>query len=192
MFYGENLTAKKHIQAFEHFTDLFEIEHNDVYLRAFAQSLQGDVKEWFRHLHPRSISSWEELRYAFLNFLGEGKSLDQHLSEFHAMKIQKDENVSMFNRRFSAFYSKMPKEIQPFEVVSILIYVMAFHPYLALLLMERNSTNLQQMFNDSQEIEDNLRACGKYVDHICNEDLKEESYEPKRSGLDAEEHDQNQ
>ena len=48
------------------------------------------------------------------------------------------------------------------------------------------------MFNDSQEIEDNLRACGKYVDHICNEDLKEESYEPKRSGLDAEEHDQNQ
>ena len=58
--------------------------------------------------------------------------------------------------------------------------------------MERNSTTLQQMFNDAQEIEDNLRACGKYVDQICNEDLKEEAYEPKSSGLDTEEHDQNQ
>ena len=48
------------------------------------------------------------------------------------------------------------------------------------------------MFNDAQEIEDNLRACGKYVDHICNEDLREEAYEPKRLDLDVEEHDQNQ
>ena len=58
--------------------------------------------------------------------------------------------------------------------------------------MERNSTTLQQMFNDSQEIEDNLQACGKYVAQICNEDLKEEAYEPKRSSLDGEEHNQNQ
>ena len=108
------------------------------------------------------------------------------------MKRQKDENVSMFNRRFSGFYYKMPKEIKPSEVTSMLSYEMEFHPDLALILIERKSMTLQQMFNDSQEIEDNLRACGKYVDHICNEDLKEEAYEPKRSGLDAEEHDQNQ
>ena len=32
-------TAKKHLQAFEHFFDLFEIEHDDICMRAFAQSL---------------------------------------------------------------------------------------------------------------------------------------------------------
>ena len=36
--------AEKHLQAFEHFFDLFEIEHDDVCMRDFAQSLQGDVK----------------------------------------------------------------------------------------------------------------------------------------------------
>ena len=36
MFDGKNLTAEKHIHVFEHFTDLFEIEHNDVYIRDFS------------------------------------------------------------------------------------------------------------------------------------------------------------
>ena len=38
------LTTEKHLQAFEHFFDLFEIEHDDVCMRDFAQSLQGDAK----------------------------------------------------------------------------------------------------------------------------------------------------
>jgi hypothetical protein len=43
-------STEKHIQVFEHFIDLFEIEHDDVSMRAFSQSLQGDAKAWFRHL----------------------------------------------------------------------------------------------------------------------------------------------
>lgn len=64
----DKLSAKKHIEAFEYFTDLFEVEHDDVYMRAFSQSLQEDAKEWFRNLLPESISSWEERRDVFLKF----------------------------------------------------------------------------------------------------------------------------
>ena len=53
-----SLTTQKHLQAFEHFIDLFEIEHDDVCMRDFSQYLQGDVKEWFKHLHPESIKTW--------------------------------------------------------------------------------------------------------------------------------------
>lgn len=52
MFDGDNVTAEKHIQAFEHFTNIFELEYNDVCMRDFSQSLQGDPKEWFRYLEP--------------------------------------------------------------------------------------------------------------------------------------------
>ena len=48
-FDGES-TAKKHLQAFEHFLDLLKLEHDHVCMRDFSQSLQGDVKEWFKHL----------------------------------------------------------------------------------------------------------------------------------------------
>jgi hypothetical protein len=73
IFDGEldNLTVEKHLQAFEHFIDLFEVEHDDVCMRAFSQSLQGNAKEWFRHLQPESISSWEEMSDVFLKFWGE-------------------------------------------------------------------------------------------------------------------------
>jgi len=57
MFAGDNLTAEKHIHAFEHFVDFFEIEHDDVSMRAFSQSLQGDAKIWFMHLQSESIIS---------------------------------------------------------------------------------------------------------------------------------------
>ena len=39
---SKNLTVENHLQAFEHFLDLFEIEHVDFCMRAFSQSLQGD------------------------------------------------------------------------------------------------------------------------------------------------------
>jgi hypothetical protein len=74
--FDENITAEKHDQAFENFAYFFEIEHDDVSMRIFSQSLQGYAKVWFRHLHPKSISSWEELSHAFLRFWGERKSWD--------------------------------------------------------------------------------------------------------------------
>ena len=33
---SQELTAEKHLQAFEHFSDIFEIEHDDVCMRAFT------------------------------------------------------------------------------------------------------------------------------------------------------------
>jgi hypothetical protein len=44
------ITVEKHIQDFEHFIDLFEIDHDDVCMRAFSQSLKGDTEYWFKHL----------------------------------------------------------------------------------------------------------------------------------------------
>jgi hypothetical protein len=80
------ISAEKHIQGFEHFIDLFEIDHDDVCMRAFSQSLKGDTKDWFKHLQPEIISSWEELKNVFLKFWGKKKSLDLQLTEFYALK----------------------------------------------------------------------------------------------------------
>ena len=56
MFDGENHTVEKHIQAFEHFADFIEIKHDDVFMRVFSQTLQGDAKAWFRLLQPESLA----------------------------------------------------------------------------------------------------------------------------------------
>jgi hypothetical protein len=60
-FYGEldGKSVEKHIQVLDNFIERFEIEHDDVPMRAFSQSLQGDAKAWFIHLQPQLISSWD-------------------------------------------------------------------------------------------------------------------------------------
>ena len=46
MFDGEpdTISFEKHIQGFEHFIDFFEIDHDNVCMRDFSQSLKGDTK----------------------------------------------------------------------------------------------------------------------------------------------------
>jgi hypothetical protein len=124
----------------------------------------------------RSSSSWEELKDDFLKFWVRGSPLDQYLSEFSAMKRQSNETIFIFSRRFSNLYYKMPKRIQPSEVAAMLCYATTFHPNLSFLLMERRSKSLQQMFSDAHEVEDNLRACGKFLEQIQNEELDVEEH----------------
>jgi hypothetical protein len=88
VFDGETnvILAEKHIQGFEHFIDLFEIDHDDVCMRDFSQSVKGNTKYRSRHLRPDTISSWEELKNIFLKFWGKKKSLEMQLAEFYSLK----------------------------------------------------------------------------------------------------------
>ena len=89
---SKDFTAEKHLQSFEHLLNLFEIEHDDDYMRYFSQSLQGDAKEWFKH--SQSINTWEEFSCTFLKFQGRRRPLDQILSEFYSLKRHEGEAIS--------------------------------------------------------------------------------------------------
>jgi hypothetical protein len=90
------------------------------------------------------------------------------------MKRMKDETISNFSRRFASIYYKLPKEIQHPEVVAMLHYVRTFQPSLYFLFMERKSMYLQHMFNDDQEVEDNIQSCKEMENQILDEKLKAE------------------
>jgi hypothetical protein len=150
------ISAEKHIQWFEHFIDLFEIDHDDVCMRYFSQSLRGNTKYWFKHLHPETISSWEELKDVFLNFWGNKKFLDLQLTEFYDLERQKNETICI--QLFSSIYYNLSEEIQPTEAAAMLHFATTLHPDLSFLLMERRPKSLQQMFNDAQDIQHNIQA----------------------------------
>ena len=82
--------------------------------------------------------------------------MDLHLTEFYALKRKSNETISTFSRRFSGIYYNLPKEIQPIEAASMLHYETTLHPDLSFLLMERRPKSLQQMFNDSRDIQHNI------------------------------------
>jgi hypothetical protein len=171
LFVGEDhIIAENHLGAFQNVIENLEIMHEDVVMRLFSKYLVGDVALWFKNLEVGSIGSWVELFGAFSRYWGEKKSLDQYLAEFYDLKRGEDEALSIFNRRFYSFYCSMPLDIQPPEVIARLCYVTTLHPYFSLLLLERRSVTLHQMFIDAQEVEDNLKACGKFLDQVKDEE----------------------
>jgi hypothetical protein len=111
-FSGENqVSAERHLESFEDFVERFEIVHEDVIMRFFSKSLIRDVVAWFKGLRADSIGSWIEFSNAFVKYWGEYKSLDSYLADFYALKREKGEALSVFNRRFYSNYHDMPLEI---------------------------------------------------------------------------------
>jgi hypothetical protein len=64
------ITAKEHLVSFYSFADNFNIDHSDVWMRLFVQSLDGQVRKWFRSLPPASIIDIEVLYEAFYKEMG--------------------------------------------------------------------------------------------------------------------------
>ena len=91
------------------------------------------------------------------------------------MKRHEGETMSSFNRRFASFYYNMTKEIQLLEGPAKLLYALGFPLKLYLLLLERKSVTLQNMFVDSLEVEENLRMSKRFLGVGCNDKFDNET-----------------
>jgi hypothetical protein len=66
-FAGEgDITAEEHLATFYSYADNLNIENEDNWMRVFFQSLDGEVRKWFRGLAPGSIAGIEALDNVFL------------------------------------------------------------------------------------------------------------------------------
>jgi hypothetical protein len=172
-FSGENqASAERHVESFLDFADRFSIAHEDVIMRMFSKSLIKDTAAWFKSLRADSIGSWTEFSNVFLKYWGKYKSLDSYLADFYALKREQDEALPVFNRRFYRAYHDMPLEVRPTETAAMIYYVMGLHSDLVLLLLERKSSSLTQLFEDAQEVEENIHLSRRIRDRDFLENLQ--------------------
>jgi len=62
----EGVTTQEHLESFYSYADNLDISEDDVWMRVFIQSLDGEARMWFRELPHRSIIDIEALDDAFL------------------------------------------------------------------------------------------------------------------------------
>jgi hypothetical protein len=93
--YG-SITAEKHIQGFEHFLDLFEVEEDDVCIRIFSLSLQGKAKEWFKNFPAASIGDFHQFVKVFLDKWVIKRNPFLILEEYNHLKRHPGETVQHF------------------------------------------------------------------------------------------------
>eukprot|EP01018_Ginkgo_biloba_P021852 Gb_40590 [translate_table: standard] len=95
-FDGENnASVEDHMIHFQDFTDNLFIEYDDVYMRLFGQTLEGDVRKWFKDLMVDSIDSWKTFKELFMRQWGEKRDHLYYLTEFGALKKKNNDVVDI-------------------------------------------------------------------------------------------------
>lgn len=113
-FIGEgDISVQKYIKVFCAFVENLNLEHLDVVLRFFLQSLDGEARKCFKTLPNASINTWEELENIFMQKWGEKKDHACFLTEFNAIKKKHNEDVTNFIKVFNNLYNNLPSDIKP-------------------------------------------------------------------------------
>jgi hypothetical protein len=179
-----DITAEEHLATFYSYVDNYVIVDEDVWMRIFVHSLDGEARKWFRALTPGSIDGIEALDDVFLRQWGDKKDFMYYITEFGSLKRKEGESVSDFSKRFNKMYNKIPAEIKPTEASAKITYASAFDPDFCLLLRERRATSLAHMQDAALEVESNILA----VDRLRNKADKDRGrgrYEASTSSSSA-------
>jgi hypothetical protein len=156
-----NTSAQKHLDWFNDFVDLEEVDHEDMKMRLFTQSLSGEVRKWFKALQAVSIPNFAAFETSFIARWGDKKNPLQLLTQYKNMKRAPEETVQDFSARFMKVYNSIPAEVKPPPGAAQLRYADSFDNDFTLLLRERRSANLGTMMSDTIEVKVNLMASGK-------------------------------
>jgi hypothetical protein len=161
-FNGERgVTIEEHLNSFYNFANNFNVEHANVWMRLFVQSLDGEARKWFRSLPPNSIVDIHALDDTFLIHWGNNKDYLYYITEFGALKRKQGESIYDFTKWFNKMYSKIPDEIKPSETSAKIGCANAFDDEFSLLLRERRSATPSLMQEKTIEVESNILAAKK-------------------------------
>ena len=108
-----DFTAQQHVDWFQDFVDLEEVDEEDVKMRLFSQSLKGEVKKWFKYLTVRSIVNSRIFEQMFLDRREEKKNFLQMLTQYNQLRRGNDESVKISSSRFNMIYNYLPVQCKP-------------------------------------------------------------------------------
>lgn len=100
-FLGNNaISCEEHLRLFIDMLNDYEVEHEDVVLKLFVQSLVEDARDWFKRLPDRCIDTWDSFERYFKEQFGDMPNASFMLNEFNTIRKNYNESTAEFNMRF--------------------------------------------------------------------------------------------
>jgi hypothetical protein len=86
---------------------------NDTCMRLFINSLEGKATNDFFDLHPKILSTCEDLVYWLNSTYGQSKIPAEQLQEYNNIGYNNGDTIKYFNLCFTKLYNQIPKLIRP-------------------------------------------------------------------------------
>ena len=88
-----DISALQHLDKFNDFCELEEVDHEDAKMRLFSQSLLGEVKKWFKGFLVGSIHNFQEFENTFLGKWERKKNSLHLLTQYNNLRRGPNESV---------------------------------------------------------------------------------------------------
>jgi hypothetical protein len=103
------MDPKKHLDQFLTICDIHLIEHDDVMVILFLQTLIGPTYDWYLSLPENTISSFDDMEDVFMYKFVPPIAYHTLLTQFTQIHLQKNERIKDFNVDFSRLCTKFQR-----------------------------------------------------------------------------------
>ncbi|KAH9296698.1 hypothetical protein KI387_044278 [Taxus chinensis] len=151
----------EHIAAFIVACGVLGVEHEDVFVRLFVETLQDNAADWFYHLPAGAITSWDTMRTRFENHFKPAEDVHALLAQISQIKKDSQEPMREFVARFNRLINKIPPNTRPVDQIQKCFFLNAQSPEVSYALRRANLSTLVEDQTLAISVEDDLIMSGK-------------------------------
>jgi hypothetical protein len=137
------------------------VEHEDVAMKMFVSTLEGEACPWYKSLQNNSISGLNPFFEKFLERWGDKQDTSFLPRNFTDLNTKENETVLEFNIRFAKAYHKIPTTLRPNAVFALISYLEKFDGILGVLIRKNEPTSLDAAYQVAITIEKHLSLASK-------------------------------
>ena len=135
-------------------------QHDDVYMKLFALSLEGDAYDWYTGLDDNSYATYAEFLKGFKERLGDKKEPRHQLASLHTIKRSENETME-FNKKFREVVKSIHFDFKPPDKSILVYYMEALSGELRYQLRDKEPGDLKKDQELVVKIDQNMQALGK-------------------------------
>jgi hypothetical protein len=131
------------LAAFSKLLDDFEVEHEDVAMRMFVSTIEGEARTWYKSLSDASIDGWDSFQEKFTKRRVDKPNNFSLINAFGDIKKNEDETIINFDARFFKTYYKISATIRPNHAYALNYYLEAFDGIFGIFLRHKEPQNME-------------------------------------------------
>jgi hypothetical protein len=155
----EDECPKSHMRRFWKFFQHFPVddEAEDLVMKLFSASLQGEARRWYDNLPAASINSMELFEELFLaKWTMEMEIVHSLLKDLEGIRQAESEVVRAFGVRFQRLLYQIPQSHRPEGNYLVYLYTNGLQAHLSFLLDKKKPKTLAEAHNMAIKIEESL------------------------------------